>query len=234
MEYSTTPYVGFALDPALHQQVLDTIAAIRRDARQKHLARASADIVAALLHTAVRSFYFDVVNAVPTPASTRRSADAGINTVLKGTLLVVQKMVHTLEPEDLRVFADYMETLMIPQAGGCYVAYPLTPAQATALDEVLARIRQDSNTASYNHLIIDLLCSITDEAIKYFYDTPTRMIKVRSFIKRSADLAIRTVSKGLHYVIRQLFKRTRQRELLMFSRHLQQQVVYVQAIPLPA
>ena len=234
MEHSTTPYVGFALEAALHQRVLDTLTAIRTDARQKHLPRESAGIVSDLLHAAVRSFYFDVVDAVPTPASTRKSADAGINTVLKGTLLVVQKMVHTLEPEDLQVFADYLETLMIPQGEGCYIAYPLTVSQAAALDEVLSRIRQDSNTQAYNHLIIDLLCSITDEAIKYFYDTPTRMIKVRSFIKRSADLAIRTVSKGLHYVIRQLFKRTRQRELLIFSRHLQQQVVYVRALPMPA
>jgi hypothetical protein len=231
MEHITTPYFGFALEPALHQRVTAVIVAIRTDATQKHLARECAEIVAALLHSAVRSFYFDVVNAVPTPASTRKSADAGINTVLKGTLLVVQKMVHTLQADDLRVFANYMETLMIPRGEGCYIAYPLTPAQAGALEDVMQRIRQDANTAAYNHLIVELLCSITDEAVKYFYDTPTRMIKVRSFIKRSTDLAIRTVSKGIHFVIRQLFKRTRQRELLIFARHLQQQVLY---LPVPA
>ncbi|CBL46516.1 Hypothetical protein HDN1F_29330 [gamma proteobacterium HdN1] len=166
------------------------------------------------------------MDAVPTHPGTRKSADAGISTVVKGAQFVIQKMANSLDPNDLLVFANYMQTLVILQDGQHYLAYPLTSDQKIALEQVIQRIQTDANTDAYNHLIIDVLCSIADQAIKYFYDTPTRMIKIRTLIRKSADLAVRSVCKGLHFVIRQLFRRTRQKELMMFSDYLQQQLVY--------
>ena len=75
-------------------------------------------------------------------------------------------------------------------------------------------------------LLIKTLCKISDQAIHYFYTKPTKLFKIRPFVKKSADLGIKTVNKGLHFVIKQLFKKTRQKELLVFSELLENQLVY--------
>lgn len=220
-------YFGFPLDDALYGRLTDLIARIQQNPNAKGLSRDAANIVTDLLNVAIRAFYYDVMEAVPTHPSTRKSADAGVGTVVKGTQLVIQKMVTTLDANDLSVFANYMQTLVIEQGASHFIAYPLTPQQKQSMEQVVRHIQSDPHTDNYNHLIIDMLCQLTDQAIKYFYDTPTRMIQVRSFIRKSADLAVRTVCKGMHFVIKQLFRRTRQKELMLFSNYLQQQLVYL-------
>lgn len=219
-------YFGFPLDEALYGRLTDLIARIQHNPEARGLSRDAATVVTDLLNVAIRAFYYDVMDAVPTHPSTRKSADAGVGTVVKGTQLVIQKMVTTLDANDLTVFANYMQTLLIPQGNHFFLAYPLTAQQKQSLEQVMLKIQEDPNTENYNHLIVEALCALTDQAIKYFYDTPTRLIQVRSFIRKSADLAVRTVCKGMHFVIKQLFRRTRQKELKLFSNYLQQQLVY--------
>lgn len=226
MDSQHNVYFGFPLDDALYGRLLDLIARIHHNPATKGLNRDTASLLTDLLNVAIRAFYYDVMEAVPTHPSTRKSADAGVGAVIKGTHLVIQKMVTTLDANDLTVFANYMQTLLIPQGDHHYVAYPLTAQQKQSLEQMMLHIQSDPHTDNYNHLIVDVLCGLTDQAIKYFYDTPTRMIQVRSFIRKSADLAVRTVCKGMHFVIRQLFRRTRQKELMLFSSYLQQQLVY--------
>lgn len=226
MDAQKNVYFGFPLDDVLYERLMDLIVRIRQNPNTKGLSRDAANIITDLLNVAIRAFYYDVMEAVPTHPNTRKSADAGVGTVVKGTQLVIQKMVTTLDANDLTVFAGYMETLLIPQGNSHYIAYPLTPQQRQSLEQVVVHIQSDPHTDNYNHLIVDMLCQLTDQAIKYFYDTPTRMIQVRSFIRKSADLAVRTVCKGMHFVIKQLFRRTRQKELMLFSNYLQQQLVY--------
>jgi len=226
MDTINNVYFGFSLDDALYDRLMDLIARIQQNPNAKGLSRDAAGIVSDLLNVAIRAFYYDVMEAVPTHPSTRKSADAGVGTVVKGTQLVIQKMVTTLDGNDLAVFANYMQTLLIPQGNSHFIAYPLTAQQKQSLEQVMLHIQSDPDTDNYNHLIIEVLCGLTDQAIKYFYDTPTRMIQVRSFIRKSADLAVKTVCKGMHFVIKQLFRRTRQKELMLFSNYLQQQLVY--------
>lgn len=226
MDAQRNLYFGFPLDAITHDRLVNLIARIQLNPHMQGLNKDIAAIITDLLNMAMRAFYYDVVAAVPTHPTAKKSADAGVGTVLKGTHLVIQKMITTLDANDLTVFANYMQTLVIPQADSYYLAYPLTMKQKHDLEQVILRIQSDPNTESYNHLIVEALCGITDQAIKYFYDTPTRMIQVRSFIRKSADLAIRTVCKGIHFVIKQLFRRTRQKELILFSNYLQQQLVY--------
>lgn len=226
MDAKQNLYFGFPLDSELYGRLTELIARIQANPHATGLSRDAARIVSELLNVAIRALYYDVVAAVPTPPSAKKSADAGIGTVVKGTNLVIQKMVTTLDANDLTVFANYVQTLLIPHGESHYIAYPLTVKQKHDLEQVMIRIQVDSNTEAYNHLIVEALCGLTDQAIKYFYDTPTRLIQVRSFIRKSADMAIRTVCKGIHFVIKLLFRRTRQKELILFSNYLQQQLVY--------
>ena len=77
--------------------------------------------------------------------------------------------------------------------------------------------------------MVNARCGLTDRAVQHFYYQPTRLIKIRTFVKKSADLGIRTVLKGIHFVIHLLFRQTRQRELIRFSTYLENQLVYLPA-----
>lgn len=220
-------HIGFQISGELFASVHQLITRIQTGPHGKELSRQAADAVSALLHKGIQTFYFDVVEGVPTHPATRKSADTGIITVTKGADLVIRKMANNLDPHELQLFAQYLEQMLFEQDGQFFLAFPLDQDSQGKLEQVIMRIRNDANTDTYNHLIIDALCQLADLAVQHFYYRPTRLIKIRLFVKKSADLGIRTVQKGIHFVIRLMFRKTRQRELIQFSTYLQNQLVYL-------
>ncbi len=205
--------------------ILDLFDSISTNAKHPGLSARSAQVLSELLTMAIDQFYFDIMKDVRVHPAARRSADKGISTVIKGAKLVIRKMVNSLEPHELVIFSEYMLTLIKEKNGEPYIAFPLINGTAEQTQELITRIRNDKHTQHYNHQIADLLCSITDLAVINFYSKPTQLFKVRPFIKKSADLGIKTVNKGIHFVIHQLFKKTRQKELIAFSYILENQLV---------
>lgn len=222
-------HIGFQIPETLYQDVTGLIEQIRTRPQQRQHAKAAANVVSALLHQGIQTFYFDVVNGVHTHPAARKSADAGISTVAKGADLVIRKMANSLEPDELLIIADYLSGLLFVQGDQRYLAFPLEPASVQELQQVITRIHSDADTFAYNHLIVNALCRLTDQAVQHFYYQPTRLIKIRTFVKKSADLGIRTVLKGIHFVIHLMFRQTRQRELIRFSTYLENQLVYLPA-----
>lgn len=222
-------HLGFQISGELFAQVHELIARIQQQPHNRELSRLAADTVSALLHKGIQSFYFDVVEGVRTHPATRKSADTGIITVTKGADLVIRKMANNLDPTELQLFAQYLGQMLFEQGDQFYLAFPLDQDSEAKLEQVIRRIHNDANTEAYNHLIVDALCQLADLAVQHFYHRPTKLIKIRLFVKKSADLGIRTVQKGIHFVIRLMFRKTRQRELIQFSNYLQNQLVYLPA-----
>ena len=218
--------LGFSIPDEDASHFLQLLGRMRLTPHQQGLSADAAAMVARLLDLGIHALYFDVMDKVRAHPNVKKSADTGINTVSRGAKLVIKKMVNSLEPHELPVLADYMDGLLVQQDGAWYLAFPLSAELAGDLAETMQRIHSDANTAAYNDFIARTLCAICDQAIVYFYHKPTRLFKVRPFVKRSADLGVRTIQKGLHFVIRQLFKKTHQRELIKFSELLENQLVY--------
>lgn len=218
--------LGFSIPDNDAEHILGLLNRMRVAPHQKGLSAEAASVVALLLDLGMNALYFDVMNKVRAHPNVKKSADTGISTVSRAGKLVIKKMVNSLEPHELPVFADYMSTLLVQHESGLHLAFPLTPEQANDLQQTMNRIQSDANTAAYNDFIATTLCAICDQAMIYFYEKPTKLFKIRPFVKRSADLGVRTIQKGLHFVIRQLFKKTHQRELIKFSELLENQLVY--------
>lgn len=218
--------LGFSIPTSEAESILRLLHDMRHTPHRKGLSKSAATMVAGLLDLGVNALYFDVMAKVRAHPATKKSADTGIHTVSQGAKLVIKKMVNSLEPDELPIFADYMESLLVEHSSGWHLAFPLSQALADDLNTTMKRIHNDANTAAYNDFIAQTLCAICDQAIVYFYNKPTKLFKIRPFVKRSADLGIRTIQKGMHFVIRQLFKKTHQRELIKFSRILENQLVY--------
>ena len=224
---SQTPHLslGFQLTSEIHEEIISLFGQIEQDSTQPGLSASAAELLSRLLSLSIDQFYFNVIDQVRAHPAARRSADKGISTVIKGAKLVIRKMVNSLEPDELHIFSTYMSTLLVESNGHHYIAFPLDNGVSDQTEQVILRIRNDADTKAYNHLIVDALCGITDLAVIYFYDKPTKLFKVRPFIKKSADLGIKTVNKGIHFVIKQLMRKTRQKELIAFTHILEQQLV---------
>ena len=218
--------LGFSIPDNDASHILELLHKMRVTPHEKGLSAQGAAIVARLLDLGIHALYFDVMDKVRAHPNVKKSADTGIHTVSRGGKLVIKKMVNSLEPHELPVFADYLQSLLVEHESGWHLAFPLSPELADDLSETMKRIHSDANTAAYNDFIAHTLCTICDQAIIYFYQKPTKLFKIRPFVKRSADLGVRTIQKGLHFVIRQLFKKTHQRELIKFSELLENQLVY--------
>ncbi|MCG8673230.1 MAG: hypothetical protein MI867_27830 [Pseudomonadales bacterium] len=219
--------LGFEIPQEDADSMLHLLGRIRSNPSQPGLSREAAQMVSRLLELGIDALYFDVMSQITAHPGAKRSADKGIHTVTNGAKLVIRKMVNALEPDELPLFADYMDSLFVcSNQGQWYLAFPLSQNLAADLNRTMLFIKSDAETHTYNNFIADTLCEISDQAIIYFYSKPTKLFKIRPFVKKSADLGIKTVNKGLHFVIRQLFKKTRQKELLVFSELLENQLVY--------
>ena len=221
-------HIGFQIEADLFDQVQQLVGRIQlQQVHNKALSCEAAEVVSILLHKGIQAFYFDIVEAVPTPTGTRKSADTGITTVIKGADLVIRKMANNLEPHELKLFAQYISQMLYRQDDHAYLAIPLESDSHYRLEQMFLRIQNDPDTDNYNHLIVESLCELADLALQHFYHQPTRLFKVRLLVKKSADLGIRTVRKGIHFVIRLMFRKTRQQELIQFSDYLHNQLVYL-------
>lgn len=218
--------LGFSIPDHEADYIIGLLDRMRATPHQKGLGAEAAGVVALLLDLGMNALYFDVMNKVRAHPNVKKSADTGITTVSRAAKLVIKKMVNSLEPHELPVFADYMNTLLVKHESGWHLAFPLSSQLASDLNKTMNRIHSDANTATYNGFIATTLCAICDQAMIYFYEKPTKLFKIRPFVKRSADMGVRTIQKGLHFVIRQLFKKTHQRELIKFSELLENQLVY--------
>ncbi|MDX1695362.1 MAG: hypothetical protein R3208_16480 [Ketobacteraceae bacterium] len=218
--------LGFSIPAEDAGYILELLRQMRLTPNKPGLSAEAAGVVARLLDLGIHALYFDVMDKVRAHPKVKKSADTGIHTVSRGGKLVIKKMVNSLEPHELPVFAEYMSSLLVQHDAEWHLAFPLSPELANDLGETMKRIHSDSNTSAYNDFIATTLCAICDQAIVYFYHKPTKLFKIRPFVKRSADLGVRTIQKGLHFVIRQLFKKTHQRELIKFSQLLENQLVY--------
>ncbi|MCG8312997.1 MAG: hypothetical protein MI976_07245 [Pseudomonadales bacterium] len=219
--------LGFKIPEDDAGQMLLLLKQMHLTPHREGLSHEAAKMVSRLLDLGIQSFYFDVMGKIKAPANAQQTADKGIITVTKGAKLVINKMINALEPDELPIFASYMEQLFVQQSNDSWhLAFPLPQSLAANLETAKERILKDANTSNYNDFVADTLCQICDQAIIHFYSKPTQLFKIRPWVKRSTDLGIKTINRGLHFVIKQLFKKTRQKELIEFSELLESQLVY--------
>lgn len=221
-------FFGFELTDTTRLAISALFFQIAEDNTQPNLSAEAAAVVSTLIDAAMDAFYYEIMQEVRAHPTAKRSADAGINTVSKGSHLVVKKMVNSLEPEELEIFAVCLDGMLLDLSGKTYLALPLPDTLVHDIEQSIYRIRNDADTQAYNRMIVSALCDLAELAAQFFYQKPTRMFKVRPFIRKSADLGILTVTKGAQFVIKQLFKKTHQGELIKFSHMLEQKLIYFQ------
>ncbi|HET8705560.1 MAG TPA: hypothetical protein VFM46_04575, partial [Pseudomonadales bacterium] len=119
------------------------------------------------------------------------------------------------------------------QQGRPHLAFPLEKAKYDQISYVLNRIRTEENTELYNHEVADSIIMLIDTAMHYYYHRPADIAKLGRLMRMTTDVAMKAVDKGTQMVVKQLFKKTRQKELLVLADDLERLLLPPEGLTLP-
>lgn len=224
-------FIGFPLNSSSHTQVRNLLNDVYENNGQITHKNEAGIVLMGLVDLAVSAYYSEVMNEVRVHPEIRKSTDGGISTIAKGARLIIKKVTSSLTPEELILFAEYLDSIIIHKNDHYYLVFQ--PSQKLVHDVVRLthRIHDRPDTETYNQEIITTLCRMIDEGINSYYSKPSKLFRISPTTKKSADLGVKTVHKGIHFIVRQLFKSTAHRELLIFAKHLESRLIYAATPP---
>ena len=220
-------HMATPFSPEIFDLLNEAIAAIKAGGKPGPLGEQFASALNRTADEAFETFFMQPMSEIKLNATVRKSAEAGMNAALKAVHVLIRQMFKKMSMQELRTFAEYMETLMLgPDAKGVrYLGYQLKQPLYDEVWEIIHRIQTDENTDSYSAWIVGILHKLVDEAIDAYYRKPADLAKMGMLKRKTADVGVATATKGAKAVIKQLFKKTRQKEMLKFAGFLQDVII---------
>ena len=152
----------------------------------------------------------------------KKAADAGINAVMKGVHIVVRKVIQRAPETELQKMALYMKSLLtMDDNGNHYITFQLNHELYSLSQELLERVRVDSDVDTYREDIVEALFQLIDAGIDAYYHQPVGMIDLGKLTKKTADVGIRTAQKGTNSVIKRVFKVLDHEEMVPLTRYFE-------------
>lgn len=224
---SQQAYMATPFKSSVFEDLDNAINAIEKGGKASVLSQQFSE---ALIHMADAAFdvYFMMpMREVKLNKAVRKSAEAGMAGAVKGVHLLIRQMFKKMSLEELQAFAAYMKTLMLQpeDSGPRYLGFPLKQPLYEETREIIARIQVDENTDSYSGWIVEVLNRIFDNAVECYYTKPADLAKMGRIKRKTADIGVSAAVKAARAVIKQLFKKTRQKEMLKFAGFLQDVIV---------
>lgn len=222
----TAAYFAFPVSDDLHTHTQNSILTVRQQGAQKESPIIFTLSVERLVDAGFDYFFHKPISRMPLNETVRKTANAGINTALGGIQIVVKKVFKSADDQQLRAFADYLDQLVITcNEGKPYLAFPLNKAQHEQIIYTLNRIRTEENTELYNHEVANTVIMLIDTAFNYYYHRPADIAKLSRLMRITTDVAMKAVDKGAQMVVKQLFKKTHHKALIVLSEDLERLVL---------
>lgn len=224
---SQQAYMATPFKSSVFERLDAAIAAIEKGGKAATLSQQFTDALIVVADAAFEVYFMTPMREVKLNRAVRKSAEAGMAGAVKGVHLLIRQMFKKMSVEELQTFAAYMKTLMLEpdETGLRYLGFPLKQPLYEETREIIARIQVDENTDSYSGWIVEVLTRIFDNAVECYYTIPADMANMGRIKRKTADIGISAAVKAARAVIRQLFKKTRQKEMLKFAGFLQDVIV---------
>lgn len=227
----TAAYFAFPVSDHLHNHAKHSILTVRQHGSKKDSPVLFTATVEQLVEAGFDHFFHKPIRRMPIKDSMRKTANAGINTAFGGIQLVVKKVFKGCDDKQMHAFADYLEELVVTcEQGRPHLAFPLEKAKYDQISAIINRIRTEENTALYNQEVADSIIMLIDTALHYYYHRPADIAKLGRLMRMTTDVAMKAVDKGTNMVVKQLFKKTRQKELLVLADDLERLILPPQGI----
>lgn len=223
----TAAYFAFPVSDDLHSDTQRSITLARQQASTKQDSTVIfTDTVGRLVESGLDYFFHKPIQRMPLNDTVRKTANAGINTAFSGIQVVVKKVFKGADDKQMKAFADYLDNLVVTCSEGVpHIAFPLDKAQHEQMNYTINRIRTEENTALYNHEVTESIFMLIDTSFDYYYYRPAEIAKLSRFMRLTTDVAMKAVNKGTQMAVKQLFKKTRQKELMVLANDLEKLII---------
>lgn len=221
-------YLAIEVKADLYDRVLRTVAAAQGGESTRQTDEDFSEILVELVESAVETYFHQPMQMVRMSKRVRASANAGIAAVIKTAKLLIRRLFQSMPRSNLATVANYIEGMLVQKHEQFYVAFPMTEKLSTQSKEVIDKIKTDKNTENYNKLIAMTLIALIDIGVENYYSNPLDLVDLRPYTRRTADMGMSTIQKSLHIVVHALFKRTRQKELLILAATIENAIITIE------
>lgn len=223
-------YAAFQLKSDTYQQALQQIAVVRKGGDLKSLNHDFGQMLMQLVDEGMECYFHQPLNQIRVGKTVRKSANAGMSAATRAMHVLIRNLFKKMTHKQLLSFADYVESMLIANEDGrTYLGLPLEEDLQQEIEAIIKRVHEDPNTDAYAHWVVENLIKMLDVSKAYYYDKPVALAELGMITRKTADLAVSTAMKATHAVIKQLFKKTRQKEMIQFADFLQSVIVYHEA-----
>lgn len=219
-------YVAFQLKSDTYQQALQQISAVRQGGDVKRLNEEFGQMLMRLVDEGMEFYFHQPLNQIRVGKTVRKSANAGMSAASRAIHMLIRNLFKKMAHDQLLSFADYVESLLMVNGERAYVALPLDADLQEQLEAIMKRIHEDPNTDAYAPWVVENLIKMMDVSKVYYYDKPVELAELGKITRKTADLAVSTALKATNAVIKQLFKKTRQKEMMQFADFMKGVIVY--------
>ncbi|ARU55786.1 hypothetical protein OLMES_1711 [Oleiphilus messinensis] len=221
-------YWGFVIDENLHTTAIKTVERIKTSESHdsKEINRKAAEIVSELTQFGLRSYYHKPTEIVPLHPVAKKTADTGIKAVMAGLDLVIKQFFKKRDAAEMRAISLYLENMLFqhPETGEFVLVFALHDELHGKAKQLLETVRSDGEKDGYIHDVIEALCELVDEGVRYYYQEPTSLINFGGFTKKTTDLSIAQVQKGIRSLIKKLISELNHEQLVELADHLESMI----------
>lgn len=206
---NNTRFFGYAIEPALYQQVINTINEINQGQDTKHLGELAAAALIAITDAGFNAYYERPAQLAHISPRIKKATDAGIHTVQKGIHLVIRKLMKNRSHKDLKMLAGNLAYLICVDNKDPSKAYSCFRLEENLYQKVVANMRkvhEDQNVDNYRQDIIESVEALITTGIDNFYTIPTQRADIGRITRKAADIGVNAVHKGINAVVHRLFK----------------------------
>ena len=139
----------------------------------------------------------------------RKAANSIVNTVKKAIHLVIQRVFKKMSLKDLSGMAAYLDSMAISEAtedSQAYLGFPLNDELKQHLDDLMNAISESAHIKQYSDKISPFFHDVVRESTLHYYHKPMKLVSVKGFAKKAADLGIETTEKGILKLVKYLLR----------------------------
>lgn len=196
-DFST--YVAFASSDKLHHMTDDFINRMR-GANPQAEPQTIEKIMAYFLEESLHAFMVRPAQLSDLSPNLMRVIRFTTETISKASHVVIKSTVKKLNVEQNREMAEYMDSVRMQLDGTWYICFPI-PDQLAHTAQQGFHMAIDGKHDAALPMMIDYFHSITDIAMKWYFEKPINLLRLGPILGKIANVGIATSRKATHTVV---------------------------------
>ncbi len=177
------------------------------------------DVMNHFTRDSLNAFMLAPVEQLKITGTQRKLVEFMVGTVQNSTAVVLKATLHKLDHDQHKRGAEYIDSmrLMLPHAekadGEWYVSFKADDAFVARAKTAIAKARKDGPRADMQETIF-VMKALTDQAIRYYYEEPLKLLGFGMILRKVSEVAISGVRKGSYSTLENLLPKLSDDQLM--------------------